>query len=271
MAASSFTLSDVRAVVVEQGLGKARSGILRRQLEGRGGTVDASVGAATTHLLVGPRLPLSRLPRLLKMASLPAGVLVLRADWLSRCLVEGRRVNHAPYLIQSESSATVGSKVKALVGSKVNTAAESSKESAVEVALALSPDSPPARERAEVVGVKPNLPSTPIRAVVERDGSRSPADTAARTCSGEDAGPSSGGYLSPVDLETPPISPSSSTTASPVKGSGPDGAGLRPSPKRPAPDSESDYVDSGDESSGEGDGTERGGEGERVRREQCRV
>ena len=97
-------LSDVRAVVLEQGLGKARSQILCKQLENHGGRVDKTVSPSTTHILVGKTTRLSRVPTLLKIKSVPENVLVVRADWLSACLVESEKVGHGAYLVHPEPS-----------------------------------------------------------------------------------------------------------------------------------------------------------------------
>ncbi len=97
-------LSDVHAIVLEQGVGKARAQILRKQLESKGGTAVSTLSEATTHVLVGNNVRLSRVPSLLKVNSLPDGVLVLRADWLSTCLVKGERVDVTLYSVKQEES-----------------------------------------------------------------------------------------------------------------------------------------------------------------------
>jgi hypothetical protein len=99
-------LSEVSAVILEQGLGKARAQILQKQLENRGGKVEKTLSQGTTHILVGKTTRLSRIPNLLKIKSIPEGVLVLRADWLSACLVEAEKVGHGAYVVHPESSPT---------------------------------------------------------------------------------------------------------------------------------------------------------------------
>ena len=103
MSAKRF-LSDVHAVVLEQGLGKARSQILSKQLEKHGGKVNKTLSPSTTHVLVGKTTRLSRVSALLKVKAVPENVLVVRADWLSACLVEGEKVEHGVYLVHSEPS-----------------------------------------------------------------------------------------------------------------------------------------------------------------------
>lgn len=99
-------LSEVSAVILEQGLGKARAQILRKQLENHGGKVEKTLSQGTTHILVGKTTRLSRIPNLLKIKSIPEGVLVLRADWLSACLVEAEKVGHGAYVVHPEPSST---------------------------------------------------------------------------------------------------------------------------------------------------------------------
>ena len=99
-------LSEVSAVILEQGLEKARAQILRKQLENHGGKVEKTLSQGTTHILVGRTTRLSRIPNLLKIKSISEGVLVLRADWLSACLVEAEMVGHGAYMIHPEPSPT---------------------------------------------------------------------------------------------------------------------------------------------------------------------
>ena len=99
-------LSEVSAVILEQGLGKARAKILQKQLENHGGKVEKTLSQGTTHILVGKTTRLSRIPNLLKIKAIPEGVLVLRADWLSACLVEADMVGHGAYVVHPEPSPT---------------------------------------------------------------------------------------------------------------------------------------------------------------------
>lgn len=95
-------LSDVRAVIMEQGLGKARTQILSKQLESKGGATEQLLTGTVTHVFVGNNVKLSRVLKSLKVECLPAGVQVLRADWLSNCLVKGQKLDHAPYVVLAE-------------------------------------------------------------------------------------------------------------------------------------------------------------------------
>lgn len=95
---------DVCAVIVSQGVGKVRAGILTRQLTANGGATQTRVDGHVTHILVGNNVRLSRVPHLLKVKTLPDNVLVLRADWLSACLMAGEKIGHAQYVVHPEPS-----------------------------------------------------------------------------------------------------------------------------------------------------------------------
>ena len=96
-------LSGVRALVVEQGLGKARASILCKQLVARGGETLSALSPSATHLLVGKNVRRSRLPALLGGAEVGSGVSVVRADWLSQCLCRGEMVEEREYEVPLES------------------------------------------------------------------------------------------------------------------------------------------------------------------------
>ena len=105
MAAKGY-LSDVRAVILEQGLGKGRARILCKQLKTKGGSVISSLVSETaaTHLLIGNNVRPSRLPVLLGMKEVPRGVRVVRADWLSSCLARGEYVREEEYEVPLETT-----------------------------------------------------------------------------------------------------------------------------------------------------------------------
>ena len=68
--------------------------------------MEKTLSQGTTHILVGKTTRLSRIPNLLKVKSIPEGVLILRADWLSTCLVEAEMVGHGAYVVHPEPSPT---------------------------------------------------------------------------------------------------------------------------------------------------------------------
>ena len=96
-------LRGVRAVILKPGLGKGRTRILCKQLERRGGSVEPSVCTSTSHLLVGGKVRRSRLPVLLGVVEVPAGVWVVRGDWLSACLIRGERLREEEYEVPKET------------------------------------------------------------------------------------------------------------------------------------------------------------------------
>ena len=99
---SAGFLSGIHALLVEQGIGKARKRILVRQVEERGGTTTDKISQdGITHIIVGSTVKQSRLAHLLKVDSLPK-VPVVRADWLSSCLVAGKKLDTSPYLVPAE-------------------------------------------------------------------------------------------------------------------------------------------------------------------------
>lgn len=97
---SFFT--GVHAIILDQGLGKARAQILGKQLEGKGGQVERTLSRRTTHIVVGSNVRLARVSHLLKVESIPESVTVVRADWLSACLVKGEKIDLAPYIVRPE-------------------------------------------------------------------------------------------------------------------------------------------------------------------------
>lgn len=96
-------LSGIEAVILEQGLGKARAEILAKQLKNHGGTAVRTAAESTTHILVGNNIRLARVPVLLKVDSVPESVSILRGDWLSKCLVKGEVVPEDDFRVLPEA------------------------------------------------------------------------------------------------------------------------------------------------------------------------
>lgn len=97
-------LSEVSALLLEQGLGKSRTSILTKQLERHGGEAVKTLSESTTHILVGKNTRHCRVPVLLKTDSIPDTVSVLRADWLSACLTKRQLVPEESYEVPPEPS-----------------------------------------------------------------------------------------------------------------------------------------------------------------------
>ncbi|XP_065827911.1 DNA polymerase lambda-like isoform X2 [Oscarella lobularis] len=115
-------LQDVKSLILEPKLGKARAEILGRQLLRNGGARhDALRATDTTHVLVDNDLTFSQILQHLKISQIPDGILVVRADWLSRCLVAGEKLPTVSYEVREETA-------KYQSDSDVTSATESSPE-----------------------------------------------------------------------------------------------------------------------------------------------
>ncbi len=107
---SSLFLEGVVVFILEQGLGKARQNILTKQVLSRGGGVASTVSQRDlTHVIVGDKVKSPRLPQLLKVDAVPDNVTVVRADWLSSCLVAGQRLETTPYQLIAQSEQPIRS------------------------------------------------------------------------------------------------------------------------------------------------------------------
>lgn len=98
-------LSPVRALILQEGIGKSRKLILSKQLEKHGGHAVQTLSDSTTHVLVGKNTRLARVPALLKGEAIPTTASVLRADWLSSCLVKRQLVCEESYIVLPETLA----------------------------------------------------------------------------------------------------------------------------------------------------------------------
>lgn len=99
-------LYPVKALLLEQGLGKTRANILAKQLENKGGEVVKHLSSTTTHILVGNSTRLARVHALLKVDSTRKDIAVLRADWLSACLTKKQLVNEEEYRVYPDVTTT---------------------------------------------------------------------------------------------------------------------------------------------------------------------
>ena len=91
-------LKAIVCLVVEQGLGRTRASILTKQLSRYGGRCCRKLDKYTTHILVGNSIKLEKLPKILKVKEneIRDDVEIVRADWLSLCLKEGKLVDLSP-------------------------------------------------------------------------------------------------------------------------------------------------------------------------------
>lgn len=97
-------LKSVVCLIVEQGLGKTRASILTKQLSRHGGICARKVDANTTHILVGNTIRLEKLSKILNVREnkILDNVEIVRADWLSSCLKEGRLVEVFPFSLRKK-------------------------------------------------------------------------------------------------------------------------------------------------------------------------
>ena len=107
-------LKDVKAVIVEQGLGKTRAAILTKQLTRHGGVKTSKLSPDTTHILVGNSTKLAKLAGILKVKKISEEITVLRADWLSDCLKEGRLVDCTPFSLKENDTGKILSNTESM-------------------------------------------------------------------------------------------------------------------------------------------------------------
>lgn len=86
-------LSDVKAVIIEVGLGKTRSAILKKQLTAYGGQWHQYIQSDTTHIIASKTIKLAKLCSILKVDSIPQDLIVVNADWLSQSLTKGQLID----------------------------------------------------------------------------------------------------------------------------------------------------------------------------------
>lgn len=98
--ATAQYLKGIKAIVIEQGLGKTRACILTKQLTRHGGVEANQLSEDVTHVLVGNNIKLTKVTDILKHEEISESVKVLRADWLSACLKEGVLVDYRAFSLR---------------------------------------------------------------------------------------------------------------------------------------------------------------------------
>lgn len=102
--ASNDLFTGINAVILEPGLGKARKKILSKKLEEKGGVSSDIFSSSVTHVLVGGSVKYTRIPTLLKVKENEfKHVQILQADWISKCLTEGKLVDTISYKVTPPS------------------------------------------------------------------------------------------------------------------------------------------------------------------------
>ena len=97
--------------------------------------MEPSVCTSTSHLLVGGKVRRSRLPVLLGGVEVPAGVWVVRGDWLSACLTRGERLREEEYEVPKETLSKTPPISAGSSPSKAGRGAEVVKDSPVKCAV----------------------------------------------------------------------------------------------------------------------------------------
>lgn len=97
---------EIKGVMIENGLGKTRAGILGQKLDKHGGKYQTKLDDSTTHVFVAQTVRYERVAKLLGIGeqSLPKSVTIVKADWISKCLAEGRLVSIEGYTVTSPQS-----------------------------------------------------------------------------------------------------------------------------------------------------------------------
>ena len=113
-------LKGIKAIIVEQGLGKARASILAKQLARHGGEEATKLSQAVTHVLVGNSVKLAKLAAILKVKEINEEINVLRADWLSTCLKEGKKVDFGAFSLRESNTTVATDQVKTSLANTQN-------------------------------------------------------------------------------------------------------------------------------------------------------
>lgn len=92
-------LSEIKAVIIDVGLGKTRSAILKKKLTVYGGQYHQSIQSDTTHIITSKNVKFTKLCSILKVDSIPQQLIVVNADWLSQSLTKGQLIDVDPFKI----------------------------------------------------------------------------------------------------------------------------------------------------------------------------
>ena len=93
-------LKGVKALIIEQKIGKARKEILKKQLEKRGGIVLNQFTEDVNYVIADGSLKYDRILKILKLNSIPDHVQVVQAEWLSACIIAEELLSNMTYKIE---------------------------------------------------------------------------------------------------------------------------------------------------------------------------
>lgn len=97
MLSSAGWLKPVVAYVLQAGIGQARAEIFRRQIVQNGGVVHSQLCSEVTHVIVAEDMDCHRAFRLLRLTTLPPGLQLVKAAWLSACIRDQKLLSTAGY------------------------------------------------------------------------------------------------------------------------------------------------------------------------------
>ena len=155
---------DVIAVIIEQGIGKARRQILAKQLEEKGGKLVQKLDDTVTHVIVSTTTKYSRLPKILKVDHITDNLHIVYADWLSSSLVAGKKLDHTPFLLRPDTAPLISPKKQA-TSQKVS---EFLSAMPSEPAVTTPPNSPVASSLASATPTKLEQVTSPSKIQVSR-------------------------------------------------------------------------------------------------------
>ncbi|XP_009276086.1 PREDICTED: DNA polymerase lambda isoform X2 [Aptenodytes forsteri] len=92
-------LKPVTAFVLQAGIGQARVEIFHKQIVQNGGVVHNQLSSEVTHVIVAEDMDCDRAFRLLKLTTLPSGLQLVKASWLSACIRDQKLLSTAGYRV----------------------------------------------------------------------------------------------------------------------------------------------------------------------------
>lgn len=92
--------NGIKAHIIENGLGKTRASILGEKLVKYGGKHHKRVEKDTTHIVFAKSIKAERVAKLAGLGdkTIPEGIILVWAEWLSKCLSEGKLVSLQQFL-----------------------------------------------------------------------------------------------------------------------------------------------------------------------------
>nr|XP_033796181.1 DNA polymerase lambda isoform X2 [Geotrypetes seraphini] len=92
-------LKPVTALIIQAGIGQARTDIFQKQIIRNGGKLCSSPSSEITHIIVDDGMDCDRAFRILKIDKLSPKVQLVKSAWLSLCIKERKLLSTAGYTI----------------------------------------------------------------------------------------------------------------------------------------------------------------------------